>query len=103
MHTPTHPHTYIYIYIYIYRVNPYSLCTSGVTKRFAPSTMSLADGFPSGRRKSFQLEPLMAEGRPPAGMKASATTRLCICAHNNQEKGSGQKRRNSRAQALPPV
>mmetsp|Transcript_27188 Transcript_27188/g.79407 ORF Transcript_27188/g.79407 Transcript_27188/m.79407 type:complete len:223 (-) Transcript_27188:1962-2630(-) len=51
---------------------------SGVTKRLAPSTITLAEGVPSGSRKSRQLEPLMAEGRPPAGMKASATTRLCI-------------------------
>ena len=58
----------------------------GVMNRLAPSTISLADGsgFPVagdellGRRKARQLASWMVAGRPPAGMKASATTRLCI-------------------------
>ncbi len=51
---------------------------SCVTKRLAPSTIVRAEGVPSGSRKSFQLEPLMVEGRPPPVTKTSACTRLCM-------------------------
>mmetsp|Transcript_12899 Transcript_12899/g.42565 ORF Transcript_12899/g.42565 Transcript_12899/m.42565 type:complete len:210 (-) Transcript_12899:1989-2618(-) len=53
---------------------------SPVRKRLAPSTMSGDDGFalPSsdGTRKSLKFSWLMVIGRPPAGTKTSACTRL---------------------------
>eukprot|EP00965_Chrysotila_dentata_P089441 2953035-Pleurochrysis_carterae.AAC.6 len=48
---------------------------SAVRKRLAPSTMSLVFGEPSGSSISRQLDELIVAGRPPAGTKASATTR----------------------------
>mmetsp|Transcript_49324 Transcript_49324/g.139651 ORF Transcript_49324/g.139651 Transcript_49324/m.139651 type:complete len:349 (+) Transcript_49324:929-1975(+) len=51
---------------------------SCVMKRLAPSTTSGDDGVPSGRRKLSQLSMFTVFGRPPAGMNASATTRLCM-------------------------
>mmetsp|Transcript_21900 Transcript_21900/g.29819 ORF Transcript_21900/g.29819 Transcript_21900/m.29819 type:complete len:211 (-) Transcript_21900:11-643(-) len=56
-----------------------SFCLApGVINKFAPSTISCDDGMPSGRRKAFQLSSLIVAGRPPAGINASATTRLCM-------------------------
>mmetsp|Transcript_19916 Transcript_19916/g.34895 ORF Transcript_19916/g.34895 Transcript_19916/m.34895 type:complete len:255 (-) Transcript_19916:86-850(-) len=48
---------------------------SAVRKRFAPSTMILDVGVPSGRSISRQFDALTVEGRPPAGTNASAHTR----------------------------
>mmetsp|Transcript_5849 Transcript_5849/g.16420 ORF Transcript_5849/g.16420 Transcript_5849/m.16420 type:complete len:292 (-) Transcript_5849:1346-2221(-) len=50
----------------------------GVRNRLAPSTMSGLEGVPSGRRYLDQFASLMVAGRPPAGTKASALTRLCM-------------------------
>lgn len=52
------------------------LRASGVRKRFAPSMITRADGLPSPRRKSFQFVSRSVRGRPPAGMNASASSRL---------------------------
>ena len=50
---------------------------AGVMKRFAPSTTSRDEGTPEGSTKDLQFVSLIVDGRPPAGMKASAEMRLC--------------------------
>ena len=47
----------------------------GVMNELAPSTTTFALGAPSARLKRSQLPSSMVSGRPPAGMKRSASTK----------------------------
>ena len=60
---------------------------SGVMKELAPSTMAVAEGVPSGRKKRSQLSWSMVSGRPPAGMKRSAGT-VKVSSSNSRENSS---------------